>query len=112
MAGPGELSRRDAGGTVEAESLDLTVGDLRLAARWLRPANGLSEPVFVFLHEALGSIGQWKAFPERLAEACGLPALIHERRGYLRGVQPAYPTAYLTGYSPGPSKRRRRSAPR
>ena len=82
MAVRGDPSGRDAGDAVEAESLDLTVGDLRLAARRLRPANSLSEPVFVFLHEALGSIGQWKAFPERLAGACGLPGLIYERRGH------------------------------
>ncbi|WP_299615606.1 alpha/beta fold hydrolase [Pelagibius sp.] len=92
----GAPSGRDAGDAVEAESLDLTVGDLRLAARWLRPANGLAEPAFVFLHEALGSIGQWKAFPERLAGACGLPGLIYERQGH--GGSSAFDLPRENGY--------------
>lgn len=44
------------------------------------PAAGA--PVLVFLHEALGSIAQWRDFPRRLAEATGLPALVYERLGH------------------------------
>ncbi len=36
----------------------------------------------VFLHEGLGSIGQWRDFPERVASASGLPALVYARYGY------------------------------
>ncbi|HMA16225.1 MAG TPA: alpha/beta hydrolase [Kiloniellaceae bacterium] len=43
-------------------------------------------PVLVFLHEALGSIGQWKGLPEELAERTGLPALAYERQGYGRST--------------------------
>ncbi len=39
-------------------------------------------PALVFLHEGLGSIGQWQDFPERLARALNLPALIYERYGH------------------------------
>jgi pimeloyl-ACP methyl ester carboxylesterase len=36
----------------------------------------------VFLHEGLGSIGQWRDFPLLLAEATGLGALVYERYGF------------------------------
>jgi pimeloyl-ACP methyl ester carboxylesterase len=36
----------------------------------------------VFLHEGLGSIGQWRDFPQRVAEAAGLSALVYDRYGY------------------------------
>ena len=29
-----------------------------------------SKPHLVFLHEGLGSIAQWKGFPEKLCEGC------------------------------------------
>ncbi|WP_422369480.1 alpha/beta fold hydrolase [Pelagibius sp.] len=48
----------------------------------MRPAGCAGGPTLVFLHEALGSIGQWKAFPEDLAAACALPGLIYERQGH------------------------------
>jgi pimeloyl-ACP methyl ester carboxylesterase len=39
-------------------------------------------PVLVFLHEGLGSITQWRDFPDELAAACALPALVYERYGH------------------------------
>jgi len=39
-------------------------------------------PVLVFLHEGLGSIGQWRDFPARVAAATGCRALVYERYGY------------------------------
>lgn len=39
-------------------------------------------PLIIFLHEGLGSIGQWKGFPEFLSNAAQLPALIYDRFGY------------------------------
>jgi pimeloyl-ACP methyl ester carboxylesterase len=44
----------------------------------------------VFLHEGLGSIGQWKAFPARLAERTGCGALVYDRWGY-GGSEPLPP---------------------
>lgn len=38
--------------------------------------------VVVFLHEALGSIGQWKGFPRQLCSSLRLNGLIYEREGY------------------------------
>ena len=39
-------------------------------------------PVLVFLHEGLGSIGQWKSFPEELSEKLRLPFIAYDRYGY------------------------------
>ena len=39
-------------------------------------------PTLVFLHEGLGSVAQWRDFPERLARACGLPAFVYSRTNY------------------------------
>ena len=38
--------------------------------------------ILVFLHEGLGSIPQWKNFPQVLSKQLQLPALIYERIGY------------------------------
>lgn len=42
----------------------------------------LQKPVLVFLHEGLGSIGQWKDFPQNLCNKVNLPGLIYDRYGY------------------------------
>ena len=39
-------------------------------------------PVIIFLHEGLGSIGQWKSFPKLLSDAMQMPVLIYDRVGY------------------------------
>jgi pimeloyl-ACP methyl ester carboxylesterase len=44
----------------------------------------LDDPVLVFLHEGLGSISIWRDFPDALAEATGLPALVYDRYGHGR----------------------------
>lgn len=62
-------------------------GGHRLAVRRLLPGrhnSGAEEkaPWLVLLHEGLGSIAQWKDFPQALVEATGLPALVYERWGF------------------------------
>lgn len=39
-------------------------------------------PVLVFLHEGLGCVALWKDFPDQVAQAVGLPALVYSRVGY------------------------------
>ncbi|TMI12538.1 MAG: alpha/beta hydrolase [Betaproteobacteria bacterium] len=39
-------------------------------------------PVLVFLHEGLGSIRQWRDFPQNVAQALGCGALVYDRYGY------------------------------
>lgn len=38
--------------------------------------------ILLFLHEALGSIGQWKEFPQDLCDKLGLPGMVYERQGH------------------------------
>ncbi len=45
-------------------------------------AQAQQRPTLVLLHEALGHIGMWKDFPQRLAQASGLDLFVYERRGY------------------------------
>jgi pimeloyl-ACP methyl ester carboxylesterase len=40
------------------------------------------EPTLVFLHEGLGSIGQWRDFPAQVVAATGCRALVYDRYGY------------------------------
>ncbi len=40
------------------------------------------KPVLVFLHEGLGSITQWRDFPQKVSAATGCPALVYARYGY------------------------------
>ena len=39
-------------------------------------------PTLVFLHEGLGSIRQWRDFPQKVARATGCRALVYDRYGY------------------------------
>src|SRR5262245_36795496 len=41
-----------------------------------------AEPALVFLHEGLGSVRQWRDFPERVGRATGRAALVYSRYGY------------------------------
>lgn len=49
-----------------------------LAYQWVEGAG----PTLVFLHEGLGSIRQWRGFPEKVARATGCRALVYDRYGY------------------------------
>ncbi|MDD3686872.1 MAG: alpha/beta hydrolase [Bacteroidales bacterium] len=41
-----------------------------------------SDSVLVFLHEGLGSVAQWKDFPNSLSDKLKMPVLIYDRYGY------------------------------
>jgi len=79
--------------TLSRENFFLDIGGLRLAARRISHGQDGDGPTLVFLHEALGSIGQWKGFPEDLSAACGLPALAYERQGHGRSAPLSLPRA-------------------
>jgi pimeloyl-ACP methyl ester carboxylesterase len=63
-------------------SADLTVDGVKLHAVRVAPARPRGGPTVVLLHDSLGSVGLWRDFPERLAEATGLEVLAHDRRGH------------------------------
>lgn len=65
--------------TAEYSAVELSRG--RVEYRWIGP-RGSGLPVLVFLHEGLGCVALWKGFPDRVAEATGLPALVYSRIGY------------------------------
>lgn len=44
--------------------------------------NADSSRVLVFLHEALGSLGQWKDFPQRLCDTLNTEGIVYERQGH------------------------------
>ncbi len=64
-----------------ARDSDCHAGGHRLRVRCLGQWTP-DEPVLVFLHEGLGSITQWRDFPQALCAATGLPALVYDRYGY------------------------------
>jgi pimeloyl-ACP methyl ester carboxylesterase len=66
-----------------SQSRSVTVDGVALEYRWVGPGPGQT-PTLVFLHEGLGSVGLWRDFPDRLAEATGLGALVYSRQGYGR----------------------------
>jgi pimeloyl-ACP methyl ester carboxylesterase len=59
-------------------------GGHNLRTMTLNPSNPPdgNESTLVFIHEGLGSIGQWRDFPFLLAEATGLGAVVYERYGF------------------------------
>ena len=60
----------------------IQVDGVTLECRWAGPSNDGGQPVLVFLHEGLGSVGQWKDFPDLIAKRTGLPAFAFSRQGY------------------------------
>ena len=76
--------------TSEEPPMMMTVLAERLQLQWFRPvspAAGGDQPTLVLLHEALGSIGQWRDFPRSLANATGLAVMAYDRCGF-GGSQP------------------------
>ncbi|HEY1692673.1 MAG TPA: alpha/beta hydrolase [Polyangiaceae bacterium] len=66
---------------MSARPTELTVAGHRLELAWHGPPPG-DAPTIVFLHEGLGSVSAWRDFPERMATATGLGALVYSRWGY------------------------------
>ncbi len=58
----------------------LEVSGHRLEARFIDGTAG--RPLLVLLHEGLGSVSQWRDFPDLLASVTGCPVLVYSRAGY------------------------------
>lgn len=63
-----------------ASEADIVVSNLSLHVRRLQVA--ADAPTIVFLHDALGSIETWRAFPETLCEITGCNGLVYDRQGH------------------------------
>jgi pimeloyl-ACP methyl ester carboxylesterase len=59
----------------------LDLPPLRLEYRMIGPRPDAA-PTIVMLHEGLGCVGLWGAFPEQLAAATGAGAFVYSRAGY------------------------------
>lgn len=79
------------------EDIQVQIPDLILAAQWVSPDSGSHEKTpIILLHEGLGSIRQWKDFPEKLADLTGRSILLYDRQGY--GNSPALSAKRDPGY--------------
>ncbi|MBF0492495.1 MAG: alpha/beta hydrolase [Deltaproteobacteria bacterium] len=62
------------------------VANTRLRAQRITPGSpskiDSQKPTLVFLHDAIGSIEQWRGFPEELVRLTDCPALVYDRQGY------------------------------
>ena len=79
------------------QRFDFQAAGRRLHAERLTPSPAVAGPALVFLHEGLGSIGQWGAFPAQLCARTGRTGLVYERWGYGRseGLAGPRPDDYL-----------------
>jgi pimeloyl-ACP methyl ester carboxylesterase len=69
--------------TATPRAVDLRIDGVGIYGEWRRePVAGL--PNLVFLHDGLGSIENWRAFPDMLADDLGLGAFAYDRLGYGR----------------------------
>lgn len=62
-------------------SIDISGASLEYA--WVG-ADDAQDATIVFLHEGLGSLGQWRDFPEALCTRIGCRGLVYSRRGHGR----------------------------
>ena len=61
----------------------LDLGAMRLEYRMIGPRPNAA-PAIVMLHEGLGSVGLWGAFPDKLAAATGAGVFVYSREGHGR----------------------------
>lgn len=54
---------------------------VRIEYQWLNSHLG-DAPLWVFLHEGLGSVAMWKHFPQQLCDALNVQGLVYSRPGY------------------------------
>lgn len=56
--------------------------DYKIHYNYLNEDVDQHKPLLVFLHEALGSIPQWRDFPNLVCNSLGVSGLVYERRGH------------------------------
>lgn len=61
----------------------IRLGTKEINTQWINSGTlNSSKPVLVFLHEALGSIIQWKSFPSELCNSLNVSGIVIERSGH------------------------------
>lgn len=68
----------------------LDLGAMRLEYRMIGPRPH-EAPTLVMLHEGLGCVGMWNAFPDKLAAATGAGVFVYSRAGYGQSSPAALP---------------------
>jgi len=53
--------------------------------QWLNP-HWVDEPLFIFLHEGLGSVSMWRDYPQQFCNALHVRGLVYSRPGYGRST--------------------------
>lgn len=72
--------------TVEGQYI--TANNKKIHYTWVNPElKQEDKPILVFLHDGLGSIGQWKDFPNAVSDKVQLPALVYDRYGHGKSEQ-------------------------
>ena len=54
----------------------------KIYAQYIQPQGKTADTCIVFLHEALGSVSQWRDFPQRLSDETSLNVLVYDRLGH------------------------------
>ncbi len=73
----------------------LEVDGERMFGVWRTPPKPC-EPVLIFLHDGLGSVGTLRRFPEQVGVAAGMPAFAYDRIGYGRSpCVDVFPTDFM-----------------
>jgi pimeloyl-ACP methyl ester carboxylesterase len=67
---------------MERTSLFLEINGQKIHYKLSKNPQATDKPTLVFLHEALGSVAQWRDFPEILSEKLGLDVLLFDRLGH------------------------------
>lgn len=84
--------------TTRFAELDCGAYPVRIEYRWLNPER-VDAPIAVFLHEGLGSVALWKAWPQMLCDRLNCRGLVYSRPGYGRSTprQPGekWPVSFL-----------------
>jgi pimeloyl-ACP methyl ester carboxylesterase len=62
-------------------NIDWQCRPVRIEHQWLN-AHLAEAPLFVFLHEGLGSVAMWRDYPQQLCDALGVRGLVYSRPGY------------------------------
>lgn len=69
--------------TTETDTVFTTIADHALEIRRFAGSGGsTATPTIIFLHEGLGSAGQWRDYPAKVCAATGCPGLAYSRVGY------------------------------